>query len=254
MTQPALAFQDPIRGRIYRHPITGREVPSVTTISAMLHRPALERWKLVTVARKGLEVGAAGGNSRRETVTKVCGEPERIAADAAAIGDEVHNAAEALAKGEPVVVSKRAAPYVESWRAFMANHQVNILAVEQTVWNDTVGYAGTFDLLCELDGLVTLVDYKTSRALHEEIALQLVALAHGEHLVDPEGVIGPMPAVEQAVGVDLRPDGYLPRQVPLTSWAWEGFCGLRAAWAWVHQSPAALGQVLRPSHVEVSRC
>lgn len=254
MTQPALAYQDPICGRIYRHPVTGREVPSVTTISGMLHRPALERWKLATAAEKAVSDAAHGVAAGRAAVVAAVGEPERIAAEAAELGDEVHNAAEAAAKGQMVSVSKRAAPYLKSWQAFMANHQVKVLAVEQTVWNETVGYAGTFDLLCEIEGVVTLADYKTSRALHDEIALQLVALAHGEQLVDPNGVIGPMPPVERAIGVDLRPDGYLPRQVPLTSHAWEAFRGLRAAWAWVHESPAALGRVLRPVLAGVANC
>src|SRR5208282_6385084 len=49
------------------------------------------------------------------------------------------------------------------------------LMVEFTVVSKKYGYAGTADLLAEVDGVLTLVDWKTGKAVYKEAHLQNAA-------------------------------------------------------------------------------
>src|SRR5699024_1394350 len=68
-------------------------------------------------------------------------------------------------------------------------------AAEITVWNHTVGYAGTLDLVAEIGGRVCLIDYKTRgtdrsgrvTSLSPNVVMQLAAGYKAEEsLVDSE--------------------------------------------------------------------
>ena len=50
-----------------------------------------------------------------------------------------------------------AARFDEWWELF----HVEPIAPEITVWNKTVGYAGTLDLVARINGRTCLIDYKT---------------------------------------------------------------------------------------------
>jgi len=52
---------------------------------------------------------------------------------------------------------------------------VRPIRVEDRVWSRRYGYAGTTDLLAEVDGVLTLVDFKTSKAIYAESTLQVAA-------------------------------------------------------------------------------
>lgn len=60
-----------------------------------------------------------------------------------------------------------------------------ILATEIAVFSDTHGYAGTVDLVCRIDGILYVVDFKTSKKIWREHELQVsayrVALESGEN-------------------------------------------------------------------------
>lgn len=53
-----------------------------------------------------------------------------------------------------------------------------MLASEITVFNDIEGYAGTVDLLIEIDGETWLIDFKTSQQVWPEYELQVSAYKH----------------------------------------------------------------------------
>src|SRR5699024_6636427 len=72
---------------------------------------------------------------------------------------------------------------------------VKPLAAELTVWNHTVGYAGTLDLVAEIGGRVCLIDYKTRgtdrsgrvKSLNSNVVMQLAAGYKAEEsLVDAQ--------------------------------------------------------------------
>jgi hypothetical protein len=105
--------------------------------------------------------------------------------DSAELGTEVHEWAQADI--DPSCTYPDATNYnelfwqmVDVWDEFKSQHTIEPLLTETTVWNETFGYAGTFDCLWYIDGVLTLLDIKTSRSLWDDHQRQLAALKNGE--------------------------------------------------------------------------
>jgi ATP-dependent exoDNAse (exonuclease V) beta subunit len=60
----------------------------------------------------------------------------------------------------------------EKWRKSV---HLKPIFIESVVWNTQYGYAGTMDLLAEVNGVVTVLDWKTGKAVYPEAFLQNVA-------------------------------------------------------------------------------
>lgn len=63
---------------------------------------------------------------------------------------------------------------VEAFHAWEAEHDIEVLSTERTVFGD--GYAGTADLFARIDGVVSLIDWKSSRAVRDSHIAQLGAI------------------------------------------------------------------------------
>lgn len=109
-----------------------------------------------------------------------------IARHAAKEGTQVHEAAEDLVLGREVtwMDDYGRAKYSEiTWiqicrfAEFWKKHKPKLISSEEFVYSDTHRYAGTADLLVEMDGEVWLLDIKTSKHLHKSYNLQLSAYA-----------------------------------------------------------------------------
>jgi hypothetical protein len=114
-----------------------------------------------------------------------------VLSDAGELGDSVHEWVEADLFGLPFPdVSNRNQKFwecVAAWNDFKSKHTIIPHRVENTVWNnsgDGLGYAGTFDLLLEIDGEMYLIDIKTSRGLYSSTWMQLAALYNAPVLLD----------------------------------------------------------------------
>ncbi len=242
MTQPLLAITDPrSSGRLYRHPISGIEVPSVTTVIGLARIEPLDAWKLRAVSEAAVKnvdwlaylLDRVGDE---ETIRRLANVPNKIANQAGAVGDEVHSWLEALAMGEELPeVSVEASAYIDAVKAWLDEYQPEWIAVEKTVFSGEVGgtpgYAGTFDFLVKIDGRLLLGDWKTSRYLHHQVAMQLGALARCPEMVDgTTGESMPMPQIDGAIAVHIRPGSAYHKEVPLADEPWNGFQGLLQAW------------------------
>jgi hypothetical protein len=76
-----------------------------------------------------------------------------------------------------------------SWQAFerwMVNKTVEPILVEETIVRPELGLGGTFDLLAYVNVILTLLDWKTSSALHARYRIQLAAYALLLELKYPE--------------------------------------------------------------------
>jgi len=111
---------------------------------------------------------------------------------------------------------------VQQFHRFMADWQPDVVWQERTVFNDTLGIAGTADMLAHLDGVnpatgeplgLVLIDLKTSRDVKAPYLIQTAgyALADVVAVLDDEGGLVAtelMPAVDHAAILHLREDGY----------------------------------------------
>lgn len=208
MTQPQLAHQTDA-GRMYSRSLTGLpEVPSITTVIGQQHLD-LTGWashmatsNLIADTRLPEAIGSP---AKLKTLARQSNDAaERFRDEAAARGDRVHNYAEQVAlramgmphtmpEAREILAQHSEAGFADRFDEWWHNFQVKPLAAEITVWNNTVGYAGTLDLVATIGGRVCLIDYKTRgtdrsgrvKSLNANVVMQLAAgFKAEESLVD----------------------------------------------------------------------
>lgn len=208
MTNPTLAKTAPSGSRLYAHPVTGQEVPSVTTILGVLDKPALPRWAALEVATYAIENRESWqGLPARDALELLKKAPWAKSKSAADAGTDAHAYCEDLLLGRAAdaPTDTTFAPlYGEAITnvrnlitELRTNHTFTVVAVEATAWNTTHGYAGTFDGLHLIDGKLTLVDLKTSKDVYPDYALQLAAYRYATHILLPDGTEIPMPQIDR---------------------------------------------------------
>jgi hypothetical protein len=92
---------------------------------------------------------------------------------------------------------------------------LEVLSTEITVFSDKENYAGTVDLVCRIDGVPYVIDFKTSKQVWKEHELQISAYKHallsGENTLEKDGkpidLTGLKTAILQ-VGYDKNKAGF----------------------------------------------
>lgn len=258
MTSPKLA-KTTRTGRTYKHPITGAEHPSVTTVLGIVGKgEALKHWAAGEVAKFAVK--------NRDTWTRLDEaaaidllkrEPLRFLDRAASRGTDVHALAEAYAKtGTMPTWADEISGYVDALRRFFDEHQPTPVLVEHTVFNSTVGYAGSFDMVCKLAALGDVncvLDYKTSKAVYPDVAAQLAAYAHGSEYIDDNDQPQPMPEIARGVVVRLAADGTYEMVECDIEAGWTYFQAVRRVYD-IPTKPFLLGNIKPPlSHSDDNR-
>jgi len=177
MTTPALAESVRGRGRHYRHPVTGELVPSVTNILSMLNKPALVGWAAREVAVLAATMREALPQmSYDETVDLLKGAASRTGNRAGARGTDIHEWIEQALHGRALPeLQGQAVEYEAAARGWLDTMRPEPIVTEITMFG--AGYAGTADAVVKMGGDTWLLDFKTSKAVYGEAALQVSALA-----------------------------------------------------------------------------
>src|SRR6266567_1370968 len=160
MTQPKLSQQTKT-GRVYRDPISGVRVPSVTTIiSAGYPKPALIGWAAKMAAQYTIKNwDFLEGLSDPEKERKIKTAHVRSSDKAADLGTHVHAVCDAWQSGRPFPEWSAAAdPYMSEFVSFLIDKKPKYKFLEVTLWSEGHGYAGTADFIAEIDGKVTYGD------------------------------------------------------------------------------------------------
>ncbi|WP_460992295.1 cytochrome [Sinomonas soli] len=276
MTAPELASASPDGfGRMYRRSFQEPPtVPSITTVIAQ--QPVeLDGWRSYMAAKHiadhpELRDVASDPSRMRRLVRTAVDASEAYARSAAERGDRVHSYAEQLALqalGRPHRLEETLQALQEHgeegfarsvdhwWQAF----GVEPVAAELTVWNHSLGYAGTLDLVAKVNGRICLVDYKTKgtsrdgrvKALDNKVAMQLVAgMKAEESLVDAEaGAWEPWAHGEDplliAVAVGETEHAAVRVNPEVRRHQWSTFCQLRRVWG-ARVEAASAGRTLLP--------
>ena len=101
-------------------------------------------------------------------------------------GTQVHEAAEALVKGEEVSwmddygnakYSQIVWEMILKFHDFWSTHKPELISTEDFVWSDKHKYAGTADLVVKMYDQTWLLDIKTSNSIHKSYDLQLASYA-----------------------------------------------------------------------------
>lgn len=274
MTRPLLAHQTP-SGRMYARSVDSEpQVPSITTVISQ--QPVdMTGWAghmaataVVQDERLVSAVGSAG--KLRQIARSASDAAARFRDEAAERGDRVHNYAEQVglrALGKPdeadqareILVEHGEQGYADRFDEWWDLYGVQPLATEVTVWNHTVGYAGTLDLVANIGGKTCIVDYKTKgtdrngrvKKLDPKVVMQLVAgLKAEEALVDGQTgqwspweysdapmLLGVAVGETEVVSYQANPET-LPHY-------WRKFWSLRQAWEYAQKADQS-GIALKP--------
>ena len=241
MTQPANSRLTR-GGRLYTW--DGEEYPSVTTILKAIPKPALTYWAAREAARHAVVMHRSGDLERllrsgdeQAAVDEIKGAPWGARDKAGEDGSAIHRAIErAILGGQPPTVTPAQAPRYRQFERFCTDHQPTWEASEATVYNRQHGYAGTLDAICVLGGRRLLLDVKTGKGVYPEAALQMAAYSRGEFigLAGAGGGFGaqehPMPQIDGAVILHLRPRSYQLLEVDVTDGAYQIFLDTLSMW------------------------
>jgi PD-(D/E)XK nuclease superfamily len=181
-------------GRFYSIPDVGM-LPSVTTILQCIGKPALVNWAAKVEREMVIAVSTdlymeprekkltpsqwAMNLTNRLGTTKASQKELTRAGD---IGTEVHALVEwtirteLMQKAGPSPKIRDAAQWAfMAWEDWKRSVHLKPIAVEQVVYSTKYGYAGTLDLLAEVNGVLTVIDWKTGKAVYSEAHLQNAA-------------------------------------------------------------------------------
>jgi hypothetical protein len=134
--------------------IGGIWYPRVTSIINIKAKPALYRYYAGMPSFKAADVAK-----------------ERSAVE----GSLVHSTIETILSGKSVEIPESIRPSVEAFLEFRRHHDVTPLKVEEQIVSREHGYAGTIDILAEVDGVVGVLDIKTGKSIYRDYGLQTAA-------------------------------------------------------------------------------
>lgn len=169
--------------RIYE--IDGKKLPSVTTILGCLNKPALMPWCAKITAAEFRRL-VEDGNTDLDEVEQLAKKAYRAKSkEAMDIGTKVHEAIQNFFDSNLTMKAEElqdedARRGFEAFLLWGAAHDVDIIRYEQVVSNGKT-YAGRYDLLATVDGILTLIDFKTSTGIWDEYWLQTAAYANCLH-------------------------------------------------------------------------
>lgn len=132
-------------GKRYYVTPSGKKLPSVTTVVGAMKKQSIMEW--------------------RNKVGEV--EANRISKLATGRGNRVHLLAERYLNNETIDWKREMPDAVEMFRTLIPylGRIDNIHYQEQALWSETIGMAGRVDLIAEWDGVLSVIDFKTSKRI-----------------------------------------------------------------------------------------
>ena len=240
------------RGHTYM--LDGAKVTGVTTIlNGGIPKPQLVAWAARSVAEYVADnpdqVHGLYDMGREPMISALKATPYQSRDDAAARGTHVHAVAESLLHGESVEVPDSIEGHVNGYVELIDRWSITPVVTERPVASRQWWYAGTFDAVADigagpLAGKRLLLDWKTSKGVYGETALQLAAYANAEFYIDDEDNESPLPEVDGLAVVHITSTGSDLYEVADPASAWTAF--KHVAWL-ASQMDAIKAQITEPT-------
>ena len=251
MTTPEVQTIKSNGSRFYVDPVRVAKVPSVTSIEGYLPRRALQFWRGKMVAECAVEdfgvvADFVSKGNPSAAIDHLKRAPDRSSGVAAKTGTDVHNLCEQIAKGEDVGrVHPDLQGFIDQYRRFIVDFEPGFLEIEATAWSETYGYAGTLDFIAMVGGEAVITDIKTGKSgAWPDVALQLSAYANADFIIDAAGERRPLPQIDAAAVLTVRPDEYRLIPVRLGDDVFDTFKALIEVSKWEHDvSKTVIGKV-----------
>ena len=193
----------------------GEWVPGVTTVIGLRAKDALVPWAF-KIGKENPEL-----SSIREYVDEL-----------ASIGSAAHEIIGAHLLGAdpdlrdftPATVEAAAIP-VSKYREWAKGKDIQIIASEKQYVSDRFRFGGTVDVLAKIDGVTTILDFKTGKAIYDEMFYQVAAYAE---LVAETGLR--VDAIRILQIGRTGAEGFTERVMTDWSLEWEWFKAMRAVY------------------------
>ena len=145
-----MGVRDEVNGqRVYVTP-QGNSYPSITSILGRQPKPGIEEWKE--------KVGYQEAN--------------KIMKESAALGTMVHSLCEDYLYNEDLQCDDKEAISVFNRLRFLLGNIDNIYCIEAPLHSDILKVAGTADCIAEWNGMLSVIDFKTSKKAKREDWIQ----------------------------------------------------------------------------------
>ena len=176
-----------IDGKLYRR--------VTSMLGGGIPKPALVGWGIKATSEYAWEHREVWSKLNKTDAIKLLkGSPYSQRDDAAARGTAVHKTLEALIGNTPMPqdLTEDEQACADAAADFLAQRDSMHLGTEITVFNDSIGYAGTLDLWEINEGTTWILDYKTSKSgVFPDMAIQQVAYQRAEFaLVNARSIPG----------------------------------------------------------------
>lgn len=149
--------------------INNKYYPSVTQILSVIDKPALRIWF-------GKQVYMATSLNPAISEQEALAEPTKQSTTAKSRGTAVHDIVEAYENtGKVAGLEGPFQGYARAFESWINSNDIKVVGHEQTVKSEKYHYAGTLDLLVEVNGKLTLIDVKTGKDIYPEAHLQVSA-------------------------------------------------------------------------------
>jgi hypothetical protein len=140
--------------------IDGLWYPRVTSIVSIKAKPALYRYY------GGMPSFKAADDAKDRSAQE---------------GSLVHDAIEAMLRGHEPIIDDTTRASVDAFAEFNRYAHIKPLLIEERLVSKVNRYAGTVDVVAEVDGVVGVLDIKTSKAVYRDYGLQTAAYMAALH-------------------------------------------------------------------------
>jgi len=189
-----------------RYTIEGVDYPSVTQILDILDKPALKQWAVnmaCNYIKDNVKSGDFDATEIKDLADQAKKEWKNLSQEAMSIGSEVHSLIEKYIKDGRDAVGEMRPEVENAFLAFLDWEKENIdkwLASEMTVYDPTIGYAGTLDAIAKMkknvtfNGLIYVLDFKASKGFYDGYGMQLSGYRGAvqrelDYSIDGQGIV-----------------------------------------------------------------
>ena len=213
---------DPVK-HVYK--INGEYVNGVTTALSIKAKPQLIYWSAKMASeyvKEHLRPGEALDEIQIQELIAGAKTAHLKKRDGAAdMGTYIHNWIEDFVTGKDpeMPVSPKLKKTIEDFKKWWASEDIEVLHAERMLCSPTLMLAGTPDLICRVNGKLTIMDWKTGSGIYPDMFMQMAAYAimleeeYPEHKVESLHVVNAsiknMFQEEARSEVDQFKDAYL---------------------------------------------
>lgn len=165
---------------------------------------------IIDFVRSGIQPGVEHAESYLEEIyAQAKKESQRKKTEAARKGTEVHEILSGEASTESLSLDAGGSRLkVELAREWLKENNVEFLHIERPIYSRRYRYSGRLDGVAKVNGVLSLLDYKTGRGIYPEFRLQTAAYNHAleEELEDL--------FIEQRLTLHLTEEACIPHPYP----------------------------------------